>query len=99
MNAEDFKKRPVVLILGAGRVCRPAAELLASVGDVSSSESLRICQSMGIEEIQEFQVVVASLYKRDAEEVCLWFALLYFPINAYGLHFCTSWSKYQTTFN
>lgn len=65
-----FKKRPVVLILGAGRVCRPAAEFLASIGNISSNYSLRICQSIGVEEIREFQVIVASLYKKDAEEVC-----------------------------
>lgn len=67
-NGDSFKKRPVVLILGAGRVCRPAAEFLASVGNVSSSESLKVRQSIGVEEIEEFQVVVASLYKKDAEE-------------------------------
>ena len=66
-----FKKRPVVLILGAGRVCRPAAEFLASVGNVSSSDFLKVCQSIGLEEIKEFQVIVASLYKKDADEVCL----------------------------
>jgi len=80
-----FKKRPVVLILGAGRVCRPAAEFLASVGNVSSSDSLKICQSIGLEEIKEFQVIVASLYKKDAEEVCFGSTLPF--VHFQGKHF------------
>ncbi|XP_020269569.1 alpha-aminoadipic semialdehyde synthase [Asparagus officinalis] len=67
-DGDCFKKKPAVLILGAGRVCRPAVEFLASVGNVSSRDSLKICQSIGVEEITEFQVIVASLYKKDAEE-------------------------------
>ncbi|XP_072952758.1 alpha-aminoadipic semialdehyde synthase isoform X1 [Typha angustifolia] len=55
------RKRPAVLILGAGRVCRPAAEFLASAG--SSYGGI-----LSGQDIEEIQVLVASLYKEDAEE-------------------------------
>lgn len=61
-------KRPAVLILGAGRVCQPAAELLASAGDLCSN-SLKIFEGVDAQECEEFEVIVASLYQKDAEEV------------------------------
>ncbi|KAJ0981012.1 hypothetical protein J5N97_009267 [Dioscorea zingiberensis] len=60
-------QRPAILILGAGRICRPAVEFLASVGK-RSSLFLKECQVSEFEEIEEFQVLVASLYLKDAEE-------------------------------
>ncbi|PKU73836.1 Alpha-aminoadipic semialdehyde synthase [Dendrobium catenatum] len=60
-------KRPAVLILGAGRVCQPAAELLASAGDLYSN-SLKIFEGVDAQECEEFEVIVASLYQKDAEE-------------------------------
>ncbi|KAG1334411.1 alpha-aminoadipic semialdehyde synthase [Cocos nucifera] len=62
-----IKNLPAVLILGAGRVCRPAAEFLASGGSISCSDSFKTCQDINVE-IEGFQVIVASLYQRDAEE-------------------------------
>lgn len=62
-----YIKRPAVLILGAGRVCQPAAELLASAGDLYSN-SFNIFGSTDVQENKEFEVVVASLYQKDAEE-------------------------------
>lgn len=50
-----FKKRQVVLILGAGRVCRPAAEFLASVGNVSSNDSLKICKALVLKKSKNFK--------------------------------------------
>lgn len=64
----EMKKRAVVLIIGAGRVCRPAAEFLASVGINPSKSSLKMFENIDIGDIKEFEVVVASLYKKDAEE-------------------------------
>ncbi|KAJ6792728.1 alpha-aminoadipic semialdehyde synthase [Iris pallida] len=69
MEAQDGSKaRPSVLILGAGRVCRPAAEFLASIGNASSA-FLKNSPGINIGEVKEFQVIVASLYLKDAEEV------------------------------
>ncbi|KAJ4792712.1 Lysine ketoglutarate reductase/saccharopine dehydrogenase [Rhynchospora pubera] len=49
------RKRPTVLILGAGRVCHPAAVFLASTGkNRDSSEGVH--------------VIVASLFQEDADE-------------------------------
>ncbi|KAL5207069.1 hypothetical protein ABZP36_031504 [Zizania latifolia] len=51
----------MVLILGAGRVCRPAAEFLTSYSNfISSSDNNR--------DTDQIHVIVASLYKKDAEE-------------------------------
>lgn len=60
-------KRLAVLILGAGRVCQPAAELLASAGDLYSNSTKRYDNS-GAQVGEEFEVIVASLYQKDAEE-------------------------------
>lgn len=60
-------KRPAVLILGAGRVCQPAAELLASAGDLYSNSFKRF-ENDDAQVDKEFEVIVASLYQKDAEE-------------------------------
>ncbi|XP_009618021.1 alpha-aminoadipic semialdehyde synthase isoform X1 [Nicotiana tomentosiformis] len=64
----DEKSDAKVLILGAGRVCRPAAELLASIGSMSSGQCLSSITA-DFEEQNCVQVIVASLYLKDAEEV------------------------------
>lgn len=64
----DAKK---VLILGAGRVCRPAVELLASIGNISSRQWLKSSITADFDEQNCVQVIVGSLYLKDAEEVCL----------------------------
>ncbi|KAM7513485.1 hypothetical protein LguiA_003068 [Lonicera macranthoides] len=64
----DTKKKTMVLILGAGRVCQPAVELLASIG----SKSLRKGLNSYIADFEErncVEVIVASLYQKDAEEI------------------------------
>lgn len=52
---------PKILILGAGRVCRPAAEFLASYQNINSSGANDY-------NTDQVHVVVASLYQKDAEE-------------------------------
>lgn len=64
-----MKRKAGVLILGAGRVCQPAAELLASVGSASSREWRKTCSDYGLEELNDVHVIVASLYLKDAEEI------------------------------
>lgn len=71
VKGNNGKNKITVLILGAGRVCRPAAELLASIGSVPSQEWLKICVESEFEDQNEVQVIVASLYLKDAEEVSL----------------------------
>ncbi|XP_058108760.1 alpha-aminoadipic semialdehyde synthase [Magnolia sinica] len=66
-NGDDSKKKPAVLILGAGRVCQPAAEFLASIGKISSRRWFKKCMG-NVEEPKEVKVIVASLYLKDAEE-------------------------------
>ncbi|XP_052198511.1 alpha-aminoadipic semialdehyde synthase isoform X2 [Diospyros lotus] len=68
-KGDNTKKKSVVLILGAGRVCRPAAEFLASIGSISSQQFLKTCTEDEFEEPNDVQVIVASLYLRDAEEI------------------------------
>ncbi|OVA02128.1 Saccharopine dehydrogenase / Homospermidine synthase [Macleaya cordata] len=65
---DDLKNVPAVLILGAGRVCRPAAEFLATAGSILSSQSFKTCLGNDNEEPKDVQVIVASLYLKDAEE-------------------------------
>lgn len=65
----EIKRKPGVLILGAGRVCQPAAELLASIGSTSSCEWYKTCIEDEFEEQNGVHVIVASLYLQDAEEV------------------------------
>lgn len=54
-------KKTLVLILGAGRVCQPAVQLLAS-GSCKWFESDR-------EGENEIEVIVGSLFLKEAEEV------------------------------
>ncbi|KAI3754136.1 hypothetical protein L1987_53914 [Smallanthus sonchifolius] len=64
------KKRNTVLILGAGRVCQPAVEFLSSIGSNSPSEWKKSCKiAAEFEEHNYVQVIVASLFLKDAEEI------------------------------
>lgn len=65
----DENTKSTVLIIGAGRVCRPAAEFLTSVGNISSRHWLNSCKETDIALQNDVQVLVASLYLKDAEEV------------------------------
>ncbi|XP_057506464.1 alpha-aminoadipic semialdehyde synthase-like isoform X1 [Actinidia eriantha] len=65
----DTKNKTVVLILGAGRVCRPAVEFLTSIGSITSQQWLKTCMEGDFEEKNDIQVIVASLYLQDAEEI------------------------------
>lgn len=69
-NGNETRRKTAVLILGAGRVCRPAVELLAST-DISSSQWSKNCTEVYFGEPTDCQVIVASLYLKDSEEVCL----------------------------
>lgn len=55
------KVGPKVLILGAGRVCRPAAEFLASYKNIDNDGGNDY-------KTDQVHVIVASLYQKDAEE-------------------------------
>ncbi|GMJ07576.1 LYSINE-KETOGLUTARATE REDUCTASE/SACCHAROPINE DEHYDROGENASE, SACCHAROPINE DEHYDROGENASE [Hibiscus trionum] len=68
-NESDPKMKTSVLILGAGRVCQPACELLASIGTGSSRQWYKTCLENDSEEEMEVHVIVASLYLKDAEEI------------------------------
>ncbi|KAK2992579.1 hypothetical protein RJ640_009189, partial [Escallonia rubra] len=65
----NMRKKSMILILGAGRVCQPAAELLASIGSISSGEWLNSCMETEFQENNYVEVIVASLYLKDAEEI------------------------------
>lgn len=65
----DIKGKTTVLIIGAGHVCRPAAELLSSVGSISSREWYKPGSDTDVEDQNAVQVIVASLYLKDAEQV------------------------------
>ncbi|PSS02071.1 Saccharopine dehydrogenase, partial [Actinidia chinensis var. chinensis] len=65
----DTKNKTAVLILGAGRVCRPAVEFLTSIGSITSRQWLKTCIEGDFEEKNDIQVIVASLYLQDAEEI------------------------------
>ncbi|KAI3714455.1 hypothetical protein L6452_21409 [Arctium lappa] len=65
----DSKKRNMVLVIGAGRVCQPAVELLASIGSSSSPEWIKSCRIAEFEEQNYVEVVVASLFLKDVEEI------------------------------
>ncbi|KAI3927028.1 hypothetical protein MKW92_052133 [Papaver armeniacum] len=68
-KGDDLADRPAVLILGAGRVCRPAAEFLAAAGSILSSESFKTCLgNEDTDEPKDVQVILASLYLKDAQE-------------------------------
>ncbi|XP_020874870.1 alpha-aminoadipic semialdehyde synthase isoform X1 [Arabidopsis lyrata subsp. lyrata] len=64
----EMTKKSGVLILGAGRVCRPAAELLASVRTISSQQWYKTYFGADSEEQTDVHVIVASLYLKDAKE-------------------------------
>lgn len=72
MNLEkddDTKTEAVILILGAGRVCRPAAEFLTSIGCGSSKNPIKSCIAEDFQENTCVKVVVASLFLKDAQEI------------------------------
>lgn len=64
VKEKETRSEAVVLILGAGRVCRPAAEFLTSIGRDSSKKWLSLEKTF-------VHVIVASLFLKDAEEVSL----------------------------
>ncbi|XP_068660381.1 alpha-aminoadipic semialdehyde synthase isoform X2 [Aristolochia californica] len=63
-NEDDLQTKAGVLILGAGRICRPAVEFFASSGSIRSKS----CLSVSLVEPKDVNVVVASLFLQDAEE-------------------------------
>nr|AAN14410.1 bifunctional lysine-ketoglutarate reductase/saccharopine dehydrogenase [Gossypium hirsutum] len=68
-SESDPKRKMLVLILGAGRVCQPACELLASIGTAASRQWYKTCLQNDSEEQMDVHVIVASLYLKDAEEI------------------------------
>lgn len=68
-KGHEMKMKSAVLILGAGRVCQPAAELLASTGSFSSHQRYKAYLEDDFIEQNDVQVIVGSLYLKDAEEV------------------------------
>lgn len=67
-KGSDKEGTSYVLIIGAGRVCRPAAEFLASFGS-TSRQLQKTCLETEFEWENSIQVIVASLYLKEAEEV------------------------------
>ncbi|KAK9131564.1 hypothetical protein Sjap_012051 [Stephania japonica] len=67
-KGDELRSRPVVLILGAGRVCQPAVAFLASNENASCHKVLKTTFGSVTEELKDVQVLVASLYLKDAEE-------------------------------
>ncbi|KAK4414933.1 Alpha-aminoadipic semialdehyde synthase, partial [Sesamum alatum] len=65
----ETKSEAVVLILGAGRVCRPAVEFLTSIGRGSSRKWLKSYMADESKEMTFVRVIVASLFLKDAEEI------------------------------
>ncbi|KAL2250978.1 alpha-aminoadipic semialdehyde synthase [Sesamum indicum] len=65
----EIKSEAVVLILGAGRVCRPAVEFLTSIGRGSSRKWLKSYMTDESREITSIRVIVASLFLKDAVEI------------------------------
>ncbi|XP_062148674.1 alpha-aminoadipic semialdehyde synthase [Alnus glutinosa] len=68
-KVHEMKRKTAVLILGAGRVCQPAAELLASTGNFSSHQRYKACLEDDFIEQNDVQVIVGSLYLKDAKEI------------------------------
>lgn len=66
---DETRKKSTVLILGAGRVCQPAAEFLVSIKSLSSGPLFEKCMDVNFNVEDDIQVIVASLYLKDAEEV------------------------------
>ncbi|CAL5199116.1 unnamed protein product [Lathyrus oleraceus] len=65
MKESDPRKKAAVLILGAGRVCQPAAEMLSSFG---SSQWYKTLLGDDFDDQIEVDVIVGSLYLKDAEQ-------------------------------
>lgn len=68
-KGQDIEGKTMVLILGAGRVCQPAAELLASIGKFSYNQQYKAGLEDDSIEQNDVQVIVGSLYPKEAEEV------------------------------
>ncbi|XP_078429524.1 lysine-ketoglutarate reductase/saccharopine dehydrogenase bifunctional enzyme isoform X4 [Wolffia australiana] len=68
-NGEIMSCSPKVLILGAGHVCQPAVDLLASAGRMFSGNVFRSWEQFDGSEIDDVHVIVASLYLKDAVEI------------------------------
>ncbi|WJX90865.1 hypothetical protein P8452_72719 [Trifolium repens] len=62
----DPKKKAAVLILGAGRVCQPAAEMISSFG---TSQWYKTLLEDDFEDQIDVDVIVGSLYLKDAEQI------------------------------
>lgn len=62
----DPKKKAAVLILGAGRVCQPAAQMLSSFG---SSQWYKTLLEDDFEDQIDVDVILGSLYLKDAEQI------------------------------
>jgi len=62
----DPKKKAAVLILGAGRVCQPAAQMLSSFG---CSQWFKTLLEDDFEDQIDVDVILGSLYLKDAEQV------------------------------
>lgn len=69
-KGHELETKTAVLILGAGRVCRPAAKLLATDGSFASHQ-YEACLENNFIEHNGVEVIVGSLYLKDAEEVSL----------------------------
>ncbi|XP_019455443.1 PREDICTED: alpha-aminoadipic semialdehyde synthase [Lupinus angustifolius] len=65
----DPKKKAAVLILGAGRVCQPAAEMLSSIQTLSSGQLYKTLLEDDFEDNIDVEVIVGSLYLKDAEQI------------------------------
>lgn len=68
-KGQDIEGKTMVLILGAGRVCQPAAELLASIGKFSYNQQYKAGLEDDSIEQNDVQVIVGSLYLKEAEEI------------------------------
>lgn len=58
-----------VLIIGAGRVCQPAAEMLALIGSISSRQWYKKYLESDSDDQIDVHVFVGSLYLKDAKEI------------------------------
>lgn len=67
-NGNEIKTEAAVLILGAGRVCRPAVEFLTST---SHKKWLSSYMKDDPKQKTSAHVIVASLFVKDAEEVSI----------------------------
>ncbi|XP_023531703.1 alpha-aminoadipic semialdehyde synthase-like isoform X1 [Cucurbita pepo subsp. pepo] len=68
-KSKDGKRKTAVLLLGAGRVCYPAADLLVSSGSDSCCRFWKTFLEHYAEDWDDIEVIVASLYLKDAEEI------------------------------